>query len=145
MAVSNWRDDPRRRGRVSRPSCRPPDASRIAPALGRRRGGLTTQIVTLTDRNGKGTPWHLQPEPAAAGPERGSRLDRVPLEETTARRGDQACDREASDGMIAPMPPTQHRLGHRDTPDPARRGALPRATAQAQVSRRPLTRRSIEP
>ena len=94
---------------------RPPDASRRRQAIGRSRGGLTSKIMALVDRDGRLVRFTVRPGNAAEVRELESLLGGVRAGEVVA---DKAYDAKgirallASRGIVATIPPRRTTRGY---------------------------------
>lgn len=90
----------------------PPDSSRSLQAIGRSRGGLTTKITALTDRQGRFARFSLKPGNAYEGGELIPLLEGVPTPDRLL--ADKAYDSAAirsrleEGGTEAVIPPKRH-------------------------------------
>lgn len=93
-------------------SGRPPDASRKAQSIGTSRGGLTTKVLAVVDRNGRLLRFAIKPGNAAESPVLPELLDGVETNELIADRADDSGPLRnllASRGIVATIPSTRAR------------------------------------
>lgn len=93
-----------------------PELSRRAQGIGVSRGGLSTKIMALVDRNGKTVQCLVVPGNRSETPELFNLLEGIPLEYINELLGDKAYDSDdirdklAEAGIIATIPPRSNRI-----------------------------------